>query len=134
VGHAPEVKTMRAILAVSLLFTLASPYLGYVESPRPKYTTLVIQYTGDVIGGPVPPVVITTSQEEGEWYSQHVLPQVSGSFAEVQVVPQSVVNEITELPLLKLALHRAKPVDDESKRLRTPDLLQVLGMTMWGLF
>jgi hypothetical protein len=31
------------------------------------------------------------------------------------VVPQPVLNEITELPLLKYALESAKPVDDEAK-------------------
>ena len=30
-------------------------------------------------------------------------------------MPQSVLNEITELPLLKRALERAKPVDNEPK-------------------
>jgi len=40
---------------------------------------------------------------------------VSGSVAQVQVLPQTLLNEIRELPLLKLALDRAKPVDDEPK-------------------
>jgi len=106
---------VRAIVAIGILLTVASPYQTCAESPRTRYTTLVIQYSGEVIGGPALPVVITTSQEEGEWYSQHVLPEVSGSFATVQVVPQSVLNEITELPLLKRALENAKPVDDEPK-------------------
>lgn len=106
---------MRTILAIAVLLALASPYRGHAESPRPRYTTLVIRYAGEVIGGPAPPVVITMSQEEGEWYIQHVLPEVSGSFAEVQVVPQSVLNAITELPLLKRALDKAKPVDNELK-------------------
>jgi hypothetical protein len=106
---------MRAILAASILLTLASPSLAFASSPQPRYTTLIVEYTGEVIGGPAPPVVITTSQEEGEWYSQHVLPEVSGSFAEVQVVPQSVLNEITELPLLSRSLKGAKRADDELK-------------------
>src|SRR5271155_665847 len=106
---------MKAMLAIGIVLTIASPHPGFAESPRPKYTTIVIQYSGEVIGGPALPVVITTSQEEGEWYSQHVLPELSGSFAKVQVVPQSVLNEIAELPLLKRALENAKPVDNELK-------------------
>ncbi len=106
---------MRAFLAIGLLLALVSPHPGFAESPRPRHTTLVIQYSGEMIGGPALPVVITTSQEEGEWYRQHVLPELSGSFAEIQIVPQSILNEITELPLLKRALENAKSVDNESK-------------------
>lgn len=112
--HEPQAcEGMRTFFVASILLALASPCLA--EAPRPRYTTLVIQYTGDVIGGPALPVVITTSEEEGEWYRQHVLPQLSGSFAKVQVVPQSVLNEIAELAFLKAALVRAKPVSDEPK-------------------
>jgi hypothetical protein len=46
------------------------------------------------------------------------LPEVSRYLAEVQVVPQSVLNEITELPLLKRALENAKPVDNEPKSIQ----------------
>jgi hypothetical protein len=105
---------MRAILAIAMLLVLASPYLGYAESPRPN-TTLIVEYTGESIGGPALPVVITTSQEEGEWYKQHFSGDMAFLLAYVQVVPQSALNEITGLPLLKRALHRAKPVDDEPK-------------------
>ncbi len=108
-------RATRAISVCAVLLTLASPCLTFAKSPRPRYTTLTIEYTGEVIGGPALPVVVTTSPEEGEWYRQHVLPEVSGSLAWVQVVPQSVLNEITELPLLKRALERAKPVDNEPK-------------------
>ncbi len=106
---------MRAILAISILLTFASPQTGLAESPRPRYTTLVIQYSGDVIGGPAPPVVITTSQEEGEWYRQQLLPELGRFLVHVNVVPQSVLNEITELPQLKRALENAKVVDNEPK-------------------
>jgi hypothetical protein len=107
---------MKAILAITVLLTFALPRLALAESPGPKYTTLVIQYSGEVIGGSALPVIITTSQEEGEWYRQHFSPDdVTFHLAQVQVVPQSVLNEITGLPLLKPALERAKPVDDEPK-------------------
>ncbi|HEX3739743.1 MAG TPA: hypothetical protein VHV29_08445 [Terriglobales bacterium] len=65
---------MRAILALAVLLALASPYLSYAESPRPGYTTRITEYTGEVIAAPATPVVITTSQEEGEWYKQHLSP------------------------------------------------------------
>jgi hypothetical protein len=106
---------MRAILAIGILLTIASPHPGFAESPRPRYTTLLIEYTGDVIGGPAPPVVISTSQEEGEWYRQQLLPELDRFLVQVNVVPQSVLNEITELLLLKRALENAKPVDNELK-------------------
>jgi hypothetical protein len=106
---------MRALLAIGILLTLALPHPGFAESPRPRYTTLVIQYSGEVIGGPAPPVVITMSQEEGEWYRQQLLPELDRFLVHVNVVPQSVLNEITELPLLKRALENAKPADNESK-------------------
>jgi len=106
---------MRAILAIGILLTIASPHPGFAESPRPRYTTLVIEYTGDVIGRPAPPVVISTSQEEGDWYRQQLLPELDRFLVQVNVVPQSVLNEITELLLLKRALENAKPVDNELK-------------------
>lgn len=105
---------MRALLAASIFVALALPSLATAQSPRPTYTTLIVEYTGETIGAALP-VIITTSQEEGEWYKQHFSSDVSFSLAYVQVVPQSVLNEIAELPLLKRALKRAKPVDNEPK-------------------
>jgi hypothetical protein len=67
---------------------------------------------------PVPSVVISTSPEEGEWYKQHLVPELIRFLTHVHIVPVSVLNEITELPLLKRALESAKPADDEPK---TPD-------------
>ena len=106
---------MRTRFGITVFVWLTLSLTGLAQKTPPRYTTLVLEYSGEVIGGSAPPVVITTSQEEGEWYSQHVLPEVSGSFAEFQVVPQSVLNEITELQLLKRALENAKPVDNETK-------------------
>jgi len=118
---------MRVILAIGILLALASP------PPRPRYTTLVIQYSGEVIGGPALPVVITTSQEEGEWYRQHVLPELSGSFATVKVLPQTVFNEITELPLLKRALEKAMPVADEPKTNQNVRFITGVGHDHWEI-
>jgi len=97
------------------LYRLSSIGLG--KEPSLRHTTLTIEYAGETLGAVIP-VVITTSQEEGEWYSEHVLRGVSGYMAEVQVVPQSVLNEIPDLPLLKRALESAKPLDDEPKALQ----------------
>jgi len=60
----------------------------------------------------IPPVVVSASSEEGEWYKQHLSPEFP---VYVQVVPASVLNEITHLPLLERALKSAKPMDDEPK-------------------
>jgi hypothetical protein len=75
-------------------------------------TTLIIDYTGESVTGVALPVVITTSQEEGEWYRQHFSSDLTFSLAYVRVVPQSVLNEITELPLLKSALVRARMIEE----------------------
>lgn len=106
-------QTMRMKLIITALLWLALSCRALADSARPKYTTLIVEYTGEVITAPATPVVITTSQEEGEWYKQHLSPNVGNFLVRIQVVPQSVLNEITELPLLKRALERAKPVDEE---------------------
>jgi hypothetical protein len=103
---------MRTILAIAVLLALASPCLASAESPRPRYTTLIVEYVGET-DRLAPPVSITTSEEEGKWYRQHLLPQSDHLLVHVQVVPQSVLNEITGLPLVKRALESAKPVVDE---------------------
>ena len=105
---------MRALLAATIFLALALPCLASPESPRPRYTTLIVEYTGNTIGAALP-VIVTTSEEEGEWYRQHFSSDLSFSLAYVQVVPQSVLSEIMELPLLKRAFKRAKPVDNEPK-------------------
>jgi hypothetical protein len=106
---------MRAKLIIAALLWLALPSLGPAEPARPRYTTLIVEYTGESIGGSALPVVITTSQEEAEWYKQHFSEDMAFLLAYVQVVPQSVLNEFTGLPLLKRALNRAKPVENEPK-------------------
>jgi len=108
---------MRPILVIAVLLSLSSPYLAFSEPPKPSRTTLVVEFVGEM-DRPVSPVVISGSSEEGEWYKQHVLPEFYGFLVRVEVVPASVVNQITELPLLDRALENAKPVDDEPK---TPD-------------
>jgi hypothetical protein len=66
------------------------------------YTTLVVEFVGEM-NRFIPPVVISTSQE-GE-VVQGTSPVRTGSVAVyVEVVPTPVLNEITELPLLKRAL------------------------------
>src|SRR5438874_759019 len=102
-------RATRAISVCAVFLTLASPYLALAESLRPRYTTLIVEYVGET-DRYAPPVVISTSQEEGKWYKQHLLPEPGDFLVHVQVVSPSVLNEITELPLLKRA-----PVDDEPK-------------------
>jgi hypothetical protein len=105
---------MRVKLVIATLLWLVSSPIGIAGEPEPRYTTLVVEYAGDQIHY-TPPVVISTSSEEGEWYKQHLWPEPGGGFlAGVQVVPASVLNEITELPLLKCQLKRG---DDEPKTL-----------------
>ena len=75
---------------------------------------MVVEYVGEM-DRYVTPVLISASSEEGEWYKQHVIPEFDRVLAHVEVVPASFLNEVTELPLLKRRLERAKPVDDEPK-------------------
>jgi hypothetical protein len=99
-------------LVLAVLLKLALPNLALAEPPRPRYTTLVVEFVGEM-DRPVSPIVISTSSEEGEWYKQHFSPVVFPVY--VHVVPGSVLGEITELPLLKRALESAKPSDEEPK-------------------
>jgi hypothetical protein len=107
---------MRAKLVIAAFLCLVSSPVEIAGLPAPRYTTLVVEYVGEQIGY-VPPVVISTSSEEGEWYAQHLWPEPWGGLAATYVVSASVLNEITESPLLKHQLERAKPVDDEPKTL-----------------
>jgi len=114
---------MRPILAIAVLLRLALPHLAFAEPPRPSYTTLIVEFVGKT-NRPVPPIVISTSSEEGEWYKQHLVPEPIRFLVDVHVVRASVLHEITELPLLKRALESAKPVDDEPK---TPNNVRFTG-------
>jgi hypothetical protein len=108
---------MRTKLVIAALLWLVSSPIGIAGQRERRYTTLVVEYVGEQIHY-VFPVVITASSEEGEWYRQHLSPELSDFLlAHVRVVPQSVLDEITESPLLKHQLNRAKPVDDEPKTL-----------------
>lgn len=104
------------MIAVVLL-GLALPYLAFAGPLPPSCTTLVIEFVGEM-DRPVPEVVISTSSEEGEWYRQHVVREFFRFLVHVDVLPPSILDQITELPLLKRALEGAKPSDDEPK---TPD-------------
>lgn len=109
---------MRAKLIIAALLWLALPSVGLAEPPpRPSYTTLVVEFVGEM-DRPVSPVVISTSSEDGEWYRQHLLPELLRFLVRVDIVPASTLKEIRELPLLERALESAKPADDEPK---TPD-------------
>jgi hypothetical protein len=107
------VSTRRALAVAAFLF-LVVPSPSPAEPPRPKYTTLVVEFVGEM-DRPVPTVVISASSEEGDWYKQHIGPDLVRFLTRVHVVPASVLNDITELPLLNGALKNAKPVDDEPK-------------------
>lgn len=107
---------MRAKLVIAALLWLVSSPTGIAGQPEPRYTTLAVEYVGEQDRS-ISPVVISTSSEEGEWYKQHLWPEPWGGLALTYVVPASVLNEITESPLLKHQLTRAKQVDDEPKTL-----------------
>jgi hypothetical protein len=105
---------MKTKLAGAALLLLVLPSLNSAEQPAAKYTTLIVEFVGEM-DKPVPTIVISATLEEGEWYKQHLVPKFSRFFTHVEVVPVSVVDEITELPLLKRALESAKLSDEEPK-------------------
>lgn len=109
---------MRATLFLTVLLRLASPNPSLADPHPPKYTTLIVEYAGEMTRY-VPPVVISISKEEGEWYRQHLLPKPHHFIVHVQIVPASILDEITALPLLKRELDVAKPVDDKPKTRRS---------------
>ena len=86
---------------------------GLAQKAPPRYTTLVIAYTGEQTTISLP-IIITTSQEEGEWYRQYLLRHDLAFEVTpyIQVVPQLVLNEMTGLPLLKPALKRAPIIEE----------------------
>jgi hypothetical protein len=53
---------MRAIFVISLLVELVSSCLAIAEPPRRSYTTLVIEFVGEM-DRPVSPIVVSTSSE-----------------------------------------------------------------------
>jgi hypothetical protein len=107
-------RATRAIYVCAVLLTVASPYLAFAEPARPSYTTLLVEFVGEM-NRYVSPVVISTSPKEGKWYEQHLFSEPFQFPVYVEVVPTSVLNEITELPSLRRALQKAKPVDDKPK-------------------
>ena len=108
---------MRTRLGITVFVWLTLSLTGLAQKVPLRYTTLIIEYTGEQISVSLP-IIITTSPEEGEWYRQHFLhrqnsvPDVAFELAYIQVVPQSVLNEIAGLPLLKPALKRARMIEE----------------------
>jgi len=117
---------MRATLVFAALLWLAWTSLGFAEGPRPNHTTLVVEFVGEM-DRPVFPSVISTSSEEAEWYKQQLFKEPIGVFVNVAIVPASVLDEITELPLLRRALERAKPAEEEPKTTPTVRFLAGAG-------
>src|SRR5215469_7903637 len=105
---------MRTRLGITVFVWLTLSLTGLAQKAPPRYTTLVIEYTGEQQISLSDPIVITTSQEEGEWYRQYLLRHnlAFEGTPYIQVVPQSVLNEMTGLPLLKPALKRARMIEE----------------------
>ena len=108
---------MRTRLGITAFVWLTLSLTALAQKAPPRYTTLVVEYTGETVDAALP-VIITTSQEEGAWYRQHFEygqhfgPDVAFELPYIQVVPQSVLNEITGLALLKPALKRTRMIEE----------------------
>jgi hypothetical protein len=109
---------MRTRLGIAVLVWLTLSVPGTAQKGPARCTTLVVEYTGEIITRSSLPVIITTSQVEGEWYrrhfeyGQHFGPDVAFELAYIQVVSQSVLDEMTGLPLVKPALKKARTIEE----------------------
>jgi hypothetical protein len=116
---------MRTILVIAALLWFALPYPGFAGG-RPNYTTLVVEFVGEM-DRPVFPIVVSTSSEEAEWYRQNLFEEPTRIFASIDVVSAPTINEITELPLLRRGLENARPTGDEEPR-STPTVKFIAGI------
>lgn len=117
--HCLKMLSAVAILAMTWVVALA-----FSQQTRPRYTTLVVQFVGEM-DRPVSPIVISTTSDEAEWYKQQLFKKPIGVLVDTEVVPTSVLNKIAGVPLLSRALERAKPEEEESRT--TPTVRFVAG-------
>lgn len=115
---------MRPVFLIAALLSIASPPPGLANLPPHRYTSLVIQFVGEM-DRPVAPIVISTSPEEAEWYNQELFKEPIGVLVGIEVVPAKTLASIAELPLLNRALRRAKPTEEEPKT--TPTVRFIAG-------
>ncbi len=104
---------MRTALAIVTLLCFA--FSSVRGGSQPNYTTLIIEFVGEM-DKPVFPIVISTSSGEAEWYRQNLFQGSTRIFANVDVMSASALKEIAELPVLKRALENARPTDDREPK------------------
>jgi hypothetical protein len=98
-----------AMLLIPLL-----PCLQGTERPVSGYSTLVIEYIGEM-DRPVFPIILSSSAKEGEWCRQHLVRQSDRTFTHVYVVPASNMKNVTAIRPLTNGLERSVPPPDQPK-------------------
>jgi len=105
---------VKAHLTMALLLTLPLPHLQGKEHPAAAYSTLVIEYAGRT-DRPVFPIIITSSEKEGDWYREHLFTDVARTFTRVNVVQTSTMSNIARISLLRNGLERPTAPPDHPK-------------------
>ena len=77
---------MKAAMIFVAVLGLNWPLSTAAGHPPSGYSTLVIQFVGEM-DRPIFPMVISTSMNEGEWYRQNLIEDVIRGFNNVYVVP-----------------------------------------------
>lgn len=107
-------QNMKAQLIIAMLLICPSPHLQGKEQPVSGYSTLVIEYMGDM-DRPVFPIIISSSKKEGEWYRQHLFTEGIRIFTLINVVQTSTMAEIASIGPLRNSLERPTPPPDHLK-------------------
>jgi len=101
----PNVKSMRiksGTIAIALVAVLSNR--AHAQSD-PGFTTIVLDCTGRV-DRPVFPVVISVSNEEGEWYERRFLGGPDFNLYPVGVVNSAALKEISAIHVLQIIVNR----------------------------
>ena len=105
---------MKAHLTMAMLLIFPLPHLQGKEHPAAAYSTLVIEYAGKT-DRPVFPIIITSSEKEGDWYREHLFTDVARTFTHVNVVQTSTMANIARIVLLRNGLERPTAPPDQPK-------------------
>ena len=115
---------MKATMLFITILGLAWPFATTAEPTPSGYSTLVVQFVGEM-DRPVFTTVISTSREEGAWYRETLYKRGRRDFVDVFVIPKSVLARIIEVPQLTRELKRATP--NEESPIRSTRIRFVVG-------
>ena len=105
---------MKALLLMATLLIFPLPSLQGTERVVSGYSTLVIEYIGEM-DRPVFPIIVSSSEKEGEWYRQHLVSEFARIFTQIYVVRTSTMENVTSIGPLRNGLERPIPPPDQPK-------------------